>query len=105
MGFWQSRRALHFAHAWHRWPDGWVYRWGDQQFWLAALATLNVSEERTRFVQAWRYQKFEHTKEKHFCDAPRVRTPKNLSDPCARKIQVKGRWTYTAACLAQRAAG
>ena len=40
------------------------------------------------------------TKSTHFCDQPKV--AKNLSDPCARKIQQAGRWVYTAACLAQQ---
>ena len=59
LGFWQSRRMLHFAHAWHRWPDGWLYRWTDQQFWLVAMAALNVTETRTAHIPGWRYRKFE----------------------------------------------
>ena len=100
LGFWQSRRMLHFADAWHRWPDGWLYRWTDQQFWLVAMAALNVSEAHMAYIPGWRYKRFEHTKLDHFCDQPKV--AKNLSDPCARKVQQAGRWVYTAACLAQR---
>jgi hypothetical protein len=80
--------------------------WQDQQFWNTALAAANVSAEHIFFAQDWRYRRFEHSKEAQFC-APRptgtaIRPVHDKNDPCARKLQQRGKWVWSVACWATR---
>ena len=49
---------------------------------MPALRSANVSDQHISFFSSWRYRKFEHTKENHFCSKPRQ--PRDRIEPCAR---------------------
>ena len=66
LGFWQSRRVLHFADKWWRWKGGWMHRWTDQQYWMPALWMMGANSS-VLDLSHLRYGLFRHSKDYYAC--------------------------------------
>ena len=66
LGFWQSKRVLHFAKRWWEWKGGWMHRWGDQQYWMPAMWMMNANDS-VADLHHLRYGLFRHSKDYYPC--------------------------------------
>lgn len=74
LGFWQSERVLHFARLWWEWAGGWVHRFTDQQYWMAALWVMGANET-VLDLSRLRYSLFRHSKARYPCGGEGEGTP------------------------------